>query len=64
MAGESTEDLLRMIGRELQGIRHETKRTAGAVVFMAAVTFINVALAALWLFGFVEVEVSGGRPFG
>lgn len=30
----STEDLLRMIGRELQAIRHETKRTAGTIYVM------------------------------
>lgn len=56
----STEDLLRMIGREVQGIRHETKRTANSVGFLAFITALNVLVACLWVFGLIEVSFTPG----
>lgn len=40
----STEDLLRMIGRELQAIRRATAKTATWVQFMGVVTLVGLII--------------------
>ena len=63
MADETTDDLLRKIGTELQGIKYQTERTAKSLGWLLFLSIAGIALYALWLFGAVEVA-SSGTSFG
>lgn len=53
---EPTEELLRMIGREVQGVRAAAERTASNTGWLVLLMVGLTAIVALWVFGIVTIE--------